>query len=138
MWPDLPLEFFVVGIPVSLQGSARSKKEWQDRVRAAARAAIPPESWAFDAARLAVSVFYFPAEPLQGDVDNRIKPILDGMRPNVVVDDALFDRVVAQRIHPMAVVTFADPSPVLLAAMVSGEPTVYIRVDEVPLEDIRL
>lgn len=138
MWPNLPFEFFVEGIPVSLQGSAISKRDWQDRVRAAARAAFPQDNWAFTEVRLAVSLLFFPAAPLDGDVDNRIKPILDGLKPNIVVDDGLFDRVVAERIAPDVDVTFANPSPVLLAAVASDQPTVYIRIDEVPLEDIQL
>lgn len=136
LWPSLPIEFFVVGIPVSLQGSSASKGEWKDRVRIAAQRAVPAGSWALNDVRLAVSIVYFPVEPLEGDVDNRIKLILDGLQPHLLMDDALVDRIIVQRIHPQIEVTFADPTAVLIAAMASPDPTVYIRIDEAPLENI--
>lgn len=136
LWPSLPIEFFVVGIPVSLQGSTASKGEWKERVRTAAQSAVPAGSWALSEVRLAVSIVYFPVEPLEGDVDNRIKLILDGPQPHLLLDDALVDRIVVQRIHPQIEVTFAEPTSVLIAAMASSDPTVYIRIDEAPLENI--
>jgi len=65
LWPELPIEFFVIGIPVSMQGSTRSKNDWQQRVRAAAMSAVPPGSWAITEVRLSVSIIYFPMEPLK-------------------------------------------------------------------------
>jgi crossover junction endodeoxyribonuclease RusA len=136
LWPSLPIEFFVVGIPVSLQGSSASKGEWRDRVRTAAQGAVAAGSWALSEVRLAVSIVYFPVEPLEGDVDNRIKLILDGLQPHLLLDDALVDRIVVQRIHPQIEITFEEPTAVLIAAMASPDPTVYIRIDEAPLENI--
>ncbi len=107
-------------------------------MRDAARAAVPQGSWALSEVRLSVSIVYFPTEPLEGDVDNRIKLVLDGLQPNVLLDDSLVDRVLAHRVQPQAEVTFAEPTKVLIAALASPEPTVYIKIDEAPLEDIQL
>jgi crossover junction endodeoxyribonuclease RusA len=138
MWPTLPIEFYVVGTPVSLQNAtAKSRDEWRGKVRDAALAVIPLGSWALSDIRLSVSIAYFPAE-VQGDVDNRIKLILDGLKPYIVLDDELVDRVVMQRIVPESGASFHDPTAVLVEAMANEQPTVYIRIDEAPLEGIWL
>lgn len=139
MWPQLPIEFFVVGTAVSFQNaSTASRTEWKDRVRNAGLAAIPAGSWALVDIRLSVSIVHFPADPAPGDLDNRIKLILDALAPTILLDDDLIDRVITQRIPPDTDVTFKEPSDILLAAMASPDPTVYIKIAEVSLEDIPL
>jgi crossover junction endodeoxyribonuclease RusA len=137
VWPDLPLEFTVVGTPVSVQSSnARAKQEWQDTVRAASRAAVDGGSWAFDSSRLSVTIFYFPQEPMPGDLDNIVKLILDALQPNIYLDDSLIDRLVVQRFDPAGSHTFASPSDTLLTAMATQDPVLYIKLMEVSFEDV--
>jgi len=137
VWPDLPLEFNVVGTPVSSQSdNAKAKHEWKAKVLTAAMAAIEGGSWAFDEVRLAVTLFYFPRSPMAGDVDNIVKLTLDALKPNVYLDDELIDRVLVQRFDPTATFTFASPSETLVEAMALKEPVLHIRIAEVPLEDI--
>ncbi|MER9586744.1 RusA family crossover junction endodeoxyribonuclease [Mesorhizobium sp. M0276] len=137
MWPELPLEFNVIGTPVSFQSdNSKAKGEWKSKVLAAAMAAIEGGSWAFDETRLAVTMFYFPQSPMPGDLDNIVKLTLDALQPNLYLDDELIDRILAQRFDPAGSFTFAAPSNVLVSAMALEEPVLYIRVAEVPLEDV--
>lgn len=137
MWPELPIEFYVIGTPVSVQSkSPTSKDQWKFLVLAAAQDAIAEGSWAFDEKRLAITLMYFPAEPMSGDIDNIVKLTIDALIPNVYVDDSIIDRVVVQRFSPEIAYSFQSPSPILTAAMARVDPTLYIRITETPLEDI--
>lgn len=118
MWPDLPLEFLVVGTPVSLQSNnSNAKDEWKALVLAAAENKVGGSSWAFDEKRLSISLFYFPDVEMQGDVDNIAKLIIDALIPRVYVDDNLVDRVLIQRFNPDHTATFDSPTETLLTAL---------------------
>lgn len=137
MWPELPIEFNVVGTPVTSRSeNSKAKNEWKAKVLSAARSSIPGDSWAFDEKRLAVTLFYFPQAPMAGDIDNVVKLILDALIPNIYLDDALIDRVLIQRFDPTGNFSFASPSDTLVSAMVLEDPVLYIRIGEVPLEDL--
>jgi hypothetical protein len=73
---------------------------------------------------------------MPGDVDNIVKLTLDALRPNIYLDDELIDRVLVQRFDPTGSFTFATPSETLVAAMALEEPVLYIKIAEVPLEDL--
>ena len=137
MWPNLPIEFNVVGTPVSLQSeNARARTEWKARVLAAARSVIEDGSWAYDETRLSVTMFYFPQGEMQGDVDNIVKLTLDALVPNIYLDDSLIDRVLVQRFSPDADFSFASPSNTLAIAVAMDEPVLFIKISEVPLEEL--
>lgn len=125
--PDLRFEFVVPGIALSLQASGESKEIWKEAVRNAARSALPEGSW-LPTEALAVTIFLFPAAVMQGDVDNRVKPILDAMNRCVYGDDELIERVVMQKFEPGRVFAFGNPSDTLLRALNAQEPAVYIRI----------
>jgi crossover junction endodeoxyribonuclease RusA len=137
VWPELPLEFNVVGTAVSYQSeNAKAKVEWKAKVMEAALGVIDGGSWAFDETRLAVTLFYFPKSPMAGDLDNIVKLTLDALAPNVYLDDVLIDRLVVQRFDPTSSYTFASPSGALVAAMALEDPVLYVRIAEVALEDV--
>ena len=73
---------------------------------------------------------------MPGDLDNILKLTLDALIPNVYLDDGLIDRVLIQRFDPTGSFTFASPSDKLVAAMALEEPVLYIRIAELPLEDV--
>ena len=67
---SFPIEFLVHGTPVSLQAKrAASREEWTGRVKAASSTVIPDHHYASEE-RVAVTLFYLPAEAMQGDIDN--------------------------------------------------------------------
>ncbi|WP_444461076.1 RusA family crossover junction endodeoxyribonuclease [Rhodobacter capsulatus] len=137
MWPELPIEFLVVGTPVSLQSSnTRARDGWKALVLSAAEQEVGGDSWAFDTHRLSVTMFYFPQAEMQGDVDNIAKLTIDALVPRVYLDDSLVDRVLVQRFYPEFPATFDSPSETLLKALASKEPVLFIKIDEVQLEEV--
>ncbi len=67
---------------------------------------------------------------MQGDVDNRVKPILDAMTKCVYSNDELIERVVVQKFEPGRIFAFQNPTAVLLTALEADEPVVYIRITD--------
>jgi Holliday junction resolvase RusA-like endonuclease len=102
MYPDLPLEFVIFGTAISLQGSAAAKANWVGHVRESARKARGGDGWALEVP-LAVTLYFFPLGEMRGDLDNVIKPILDGLSRCVYVDDRQIERIVVQKFEPKSV-----------------------------------
>jgi crossover junction endodeoxyribonuclease RusA len=127
-----PLEFFVAASPISSQGSAASKQRWKTSIEAAARARIREtiELLLLDGRTISVTIYYFPEEPMQGDIDNIVKPILDALNRVAYMDDNDIERILVQKFEPGAAWTFANPSGQLAATLEVGRPAVYIRIDD--------
>lgn len=70
--------------------------EWRERITEASRLALPATSWATEA-HVAVTLFYFPADKMEGDIDNIVKPVLDALAPHLYLDDSQVDRILVQR-----------------------------------------
>jgi crossover junction endodeoxyribonuclease RusA len=97
---DFPIEFLVQGTPVSSQAKRpESKNEWKERVKSASNTAIPNLHFASDES-MAVTLYYLPSEPMQGDIDNIVKPILDALCQHIYRDDNQVARVVVQKFEP--------------------------------------
>jgi hypothetical protein len=133
---QFPLEFVVGGTPVSLQAKRRkSLQEWKDRVADAARKALP-EAHFVTSKPLSITLFYFTAAPLQGDIDNIVKPILDALGSIVYIDDRQLHRVLVQKFEPGNVFEFGSPSRALAEAIGKPKPTLYIRLSNNLFEDL--
>lgn len=133
-----PFEFNVAGVPVSLQAKRpESREQWKDRVRAASSIGLPQPHFA-TSDPLAVTIFYFPPEAMQGDVDNIVKPILDALSRHLYCDDRQVERVVVQKFEPQRLVEFVEPSPVLQDALAADRPIVHISVSNDPLAELSL
>ena len=96
-------------------------------MKAASAADLPEGYWLTEAA-VAVTLFYFPAESMKGDLDNIVKPILDALTQRIYVDDKQVERIVVQRFEPNNIFPFAAPSPMLEQAMSEPKPLIYVRV----------
>jgi hypothetical protein len=132
-----PIEFLVSGTPVSLSSqNANAREQWKDRVKNASSRALPDPHFA-STERLAVTIYYFPAERMQGDVDNIVKLILDGMCRHVFVDDRQVERVVVQKFEPGNIFSFTKPTPLMIEAINGPKPILYIRVSTDPFEELR-
>ena len=83
-----------------------------------------------------MAIFCFPAEPMQGDLDNILKPILDALTQHIYFDDHQIDRILVQRFEPDHYFRLDHPSERLASALVSEKPNVYIRISDDPFEDI--
>ena len=133
---EFPLEFVVAGTPVSLQAKRReSLVEWKGRVVEASRTALPDGHFATDDP-LAITLYYFPASEMQGDVDNIVKPILDALERHIYMDDRQVQRVLVQKFEPGNVFRFSRPSPMLGNALERPKPVLYIRLSDDPFEDL--
>jgi hypothetical protein len=134
---EFPVEFLVEGTPLSLGAKRPSTKhEWKDRIRAASAAALPVSHFA-SRDRISVTIYYFPDRPMQGDVDNILKWILDALCRHIYIDDRQVERIVVQKFEPERVFNFSTPSPILVRAMAAPGAVVYIRVSNDPFEDLR-
>ncbi|MCP3056533.1 RusA family crossover junction endodeoxyribonuclease [Aurantimonas marianensis] len=133
----MEIEFLVYGTPVALSSrNRRAKDTWQARVRDGSTSAIPEPHFAFDGA-VAVTIYYFPPAPMQGDIDNIVKWILDSLTRHIYIDDQQVERIVVQKFEPGKTADFLSPTPVLTEAIEGQRPVVYIRISDDPLEDLR-
>ena len=77
-----PIEFVINETPRSFQSkNAPAKERWKQVISRAAQAQIDARRelvW-LDDRPLAAKILYFPPAPMQGDVDNVVKLILDGL-----------------------------------------------------------
>jgi Holliday junction resolvase RusA-like endonuclease len=127
-----PFEFFVAETPRSVQASKSSLQRWKELVQAAARIRVAErveQSW-LDQRPLALTIFYFPSAPMEGDVDNIIKPIMDALVGVAYPDDRFVERIVAQKFEPDLDWSFDEPSEMLATALNIGGEIVYVRVDD--------
>ena len=131
-----PVEFIVDGTPVSA-GAKRpeTRSAWKERVKAASRTTLPEGHWA-SADRIAVTLFYFPAKPGQGDIDNIVKLVLDALCRHIYMDDAQVERVLVQKFEPGNVFPFRSPSSALETALSRTKPVLYVRLSNDPFEDL--
>lgn len=124
-----PFEFLVEGVPVALGASSRSRDRWKAQVVSVARAQLPEGHWA-TREPVAVTIFYFPAGRMQGDVDNIVKPILDALCSLLYMDDIQVERVWVQKFEPHRPYVISNPTPCLAEALDRPRPVVYVRIDD--------
>ena len=128
-----PLEVVLQGSPVTLQSKNAPRREaWKDRVTEATRHRQQKtyELGFLDDRALAVTIYYFPSAPMDGDLDNIVKLILDGMRGLAYLDDRAVERVTVQKFEPDAGWEFVTITDQLALALDTEVPVVYVRVDD--------
>jgi len=132
-----PFEFTIEQVtPVSAQTKNNAaKKRWIEMVSQYAKKAIDSvrEQYFLDNRALCVTIYYFPDSKMQGDVDNIVKPILDGMISVAYPDDKLIERCVVQKFEPGGMHIFSSPSQTLEAAIGTEKPCLYIRLEDDPV-----
>ncbi|MFK4510381.1 RusA family crossover junction endodeoxyribonuclease [Bradyrhizobium daqingense] len=128
MEPLFPVELLLEAVPISLQASAASRASWKAEIRTEIDNVLDPAGWATQSP-VRVTIFYFPAGDMFGDIDNIVKPILDGLMPRVYSDDNQVERVCVEKFEPDRAFQFEDPTPKLAAAIEIARPVLYIRID---------
>lgn len=130
MEPDLPIEFWVSGTPVSLQAkNPKAREGWGSRVRSACATSLHEGFFMIGSGvSLSATFYYFPDGPMQGDVDNIIKPILDALNGYLYADDHQIDRVLVQRFMFQNLSLFSNPTPTLYEGLSLPRPNLYIRI----------
>ena len=128
-----PIEFLIRDVPRSHQsGNAQAKGRWKEKVGATAKAHLDAlrDFSLLDDRALAATIFYFPPEPMRGDVDNIVKLIVDGMVNVVYPDDRHLERVVVQKFEPGVAFIINSLTPTLEEAIETMPPVIYIRIDD--------
>ena len=117
--------------PVSAQSSSSSRDAWKLLVAEGTRQRLREvtEWYWLEKQPLGVTIFYFPDAPMEGDIDNIVKPILDAMKAIVYHDDDVVERVLVQRFEPGLAWSFGTLAKSLAVAVDLAPPVVYIRVD---------
>ncbi|MEA2727846.1 MAG: hypothetical protein QOF70_2321 [Acetobacteraceae bacterium] len=137
--PDLdislpfPIEFLIRDTPRSHQGKNTHGKElWKRKVGEIASAHVKTlRDFVFiDHRPLAATIFYFPPTEMDGDVDNIVKLILDGMIAIIYPNDRLLERVIVQKFEPGVVSIFNSLTSTLEEAAGAIRPVIYIRIDD--------
>lgn len=98
-------------------------------------AVIPSPHFASDE-RMAVTLYYLPDAPMQGDVDNIVKLVLDAMCKHIYLDDRQVERVVVQKFEPGNVFAFKQPTTVFAKALTEERPVLYVRLTNDPFEEL--
>ena len=121
---------------MSLQAKRpESRGQWKGRVKAASTSAIPQPHFA-SGDRMSITLYYLPKEPMQGDVDNIVKPVLDALSRHIFINDRQVERVLVQKFEPGNVFGFAQPSETFAEALDGEKPVLYVRVSDDPFEDL--
>ncbi len=135
--PDIslpfPIEFVIRDTPRSHQSrNAKGKESWKQRVGEAARAHVNAirNFFILDHRPLAATIFYFAPAEMEGDIDNIVKLIIDGMLFVIYPSDQLIERVVVQKFEPGIEAVFRSLTPTLEQAIGTEPPVIYIRVDD--------
>jgi crossover junction endodeoxyribonuclease RusA len=104
--PDIslpfPVEFMIRDTPRSHQSAnSRGRELWKQKVGAAASAHVKTlkDFFFIDHRPLAATIFYFRPTEMDGDVDNIVKLIIDGMITVIYPDDRLVERVVGGKVR---------------------------------------
>lgn len=127
--PSLPLELIIRGYPVSHQTKRKNALEkWKEDVRQQARDQLEEGQFALEQLLIA-TVYFFPQAPLEPDLDNAAKPILDGLAQCVYLDDKLIERLIIQRFEPGRVIAILDDNPRFEDVISAADPIIYIRLE---------
>lgn len=125
---EFPIEFLVHGTPVSLQARrAEAKAAWRDRIRTASTDQLPSPHFSSEE-NIAITLYYFPVEPMQGDLDNIVKPILDALSRHVYIDDQQVERILVQKFEPDRLQPVGRLTPTLEQALEADRPVLYVRI----------
>ncbi len=126
-----PIEFLIRDTPLSHQGkNSRAKERWKQKVGATAKAHLDElgDFFFLDDRVLAVTIFYVPPAAMEGDVDNIVKLILDGMNSVIYPSDRCLERVTVQKFEPDIEFVINDVTPALAKAL-EGDPPIKIASD---------
>ena len=135
--PDIslpfPIEFLIRDTPRSHQSkNVAAKEKWKQTVASAARERVNTlrDLFYLDNRVLSATIFYFSPVPMEGDVDNIVKLIIDGMVNVIYPDDRLLERVTVQKFEPGSEFIMHSLTSILEEAIGTEPPVIYIRVDD--------
>ncbi|WP_176739232.1 RusA family crossover junction endodeoxyribonuclease [Micromonospora matsumotoense] len=127
---SLPWDFWVPGVPASVQASSVTRQRWKAKVAASATGAWPAgEQPLTDKIQIHIT-YYHDSAPL--DVDNMIKPIQDALCEIVYVDDNQLTDTHGHLRDINAAYRVKGMTPAQADGFVSNGPFVHIRIEAAP------
>jgi hypothetical protein len=122
-----PIEFVVIGTPISAQGSKAARRHWQQRVKDGAMngASVAPSPFAGD---VALRILYIFIDSPAADLDNIIKPLQDAMKGVAFEDDLQVVDLVASMRRKGASDAISMSSAAFWTAFGGGSDFVYVTV----------
>ena len=132
----LPSEFVVYGMPVSLQGSTRNRRRFQQSLRDEALQIWGDGPTVRDF--VAVEILFWVNSGTKNipDINNVLKPILDALKNLVYDDDDQVTDIICRKRFFGSELASPDPSPTLLGCYTATTPFVYIRLTEAPIQGL--
>lgn len=123
LYPPVPFEIALQATPLSMQ--ARRAQEWIATIRTASRG-----EWVYALDEgIVITILHFAAGAMQADLDNIVKPILDGLCRGPFVDDSQVKRLFVERFGQVEAEGLSASTAILERALSLPPPVVYIRVD---------
>ena len=131
----MSVEFLIEGIPRTAQTKrARSRNEWKQRVRAAAKIALlnaPAQG-----TEVSAVIVYFHTDETQLDVDGIPKLILDALKGVAYADDGPVAQIICRKTQKGAALTITNPTEVMTAVPDTWDHFVYVRIDAGPKHEV--
>ena len=128
-------EFAVPGTPISLNSKSKARPQWTEKVRQFGTASLDRTLFPI-LIDVAVTVVFFHDEGSL-DVDNMLKPILDGIYPEILVDDSYVQEVIGARRDISNGITLRNPPDIIIPLLAEGGPFVYVGIESaLPQEDL--
>jgi hypothetical protein len=135
------VEFVVFGVPPSVNARGTAKREWKENVATHARDQLAEEDKIIHVDLRGVLIYFHWGE-CQMDIDNIVKPTLDGATSIVFGDDEQFCEVTVRRTRLDAGVQFEAPTETLANALAKASAEdldfVYLRISSEPVDHTRL
>ncbi len=126
-------EFVVDVPPVSQQARRRERvRQWIDKVRSMAAQSWPSGEVPFsDSIQVSITWFY-EAISISMDVDNIPKPIIDGLKGLVFIDDNQVTDMICRKRNQNEELQIRNPSPILAEGLSRKKDVLYIVVEDAP------
>lgn len=127
----MELEFVVPGVPRTIQTKkSRTRNEWKERVREAARKGWPDGRPPLTR-ELSATVIHFYTRHTELDVDGIGKLILDALIGTAIEDDGLISQVLTRKSNQIGLLV-SNPPLILADTLGSIEDFVYVRLSDAP------
>lgn len=131
---SLPVDFVVLGVPVSQQTRNRQRLQgWRSKVAAHATATTASATPTLEDVEVTIVYYHRGDEP--PDVDNVIKPVQDALCGTVIHDDAQVQDVRSSRRSLDGPFKVSGMSRALADGFVAGGDFVHVRVSAAPTQE---
>ena len=119
-------EFAVPGTAISLQ-SKRAKAPWTEKVRQFGTANMDTSLFPI-LIEVAVTVVFF-YDSSSADVDNILKPVLDGLYPEIILDDSMVNEVIGAKRDVSNGISLRNPPGIIIPLLAGRDPFVYVGIE---------